>query len=223
MKKVMVFAFMVAIMVAGVYFWRLSSSTTESESQEMAPVEAPEEVLPEVTEAKPDLGHPIPGEIVSKAQTFLQKEYGFSLTLPEGWMVVDWTNPPPPQPGQRPASYVIRLEDPQTGSLLDFAVYPYTFKSQYAVEEIFISKIEPPVSGLKLDIQVDEVNELEDMRVRRAEAVTRDSKGAVGRMSAYYYLGKDKFYSFSLLTPESAVEPGDPRLNQILDGIRILG
>jgi len=223
MKKAVVIAVMGTVLLAGIYFWRLSSATTESELPAATPVEVPEEDLPDVTERKPNLGHPLPGEIVSEEQTFLQKEYGFALTLPKGWMVVDWTNPPPTQPGQRPPSYVIRLEDPKSGSLLDFAVYPFTVKSQYAVEEIFISNIEPPVPGLQLDIQVDEVNELEDMRVRRAQMVTRDTRGSVGSMKAYYYLGQDKLYSFSLLTPEPPGTSGDPRLTRLLDGIRILG
>jgi len=165
----------------------------------------------------------MPGETVAHEQPFFESDYGFSMVVPAGWRVVNWTDPAPPEPGKRRPAYKIRLEDPKTGSLLDFAVYPFTEKSRTAVEEIFISKIQPPISGLELDIQMDEVVKEGDMRIRRAELKTRDTKGAAGLMKTYYYLSNDKLYTFSLCGTEQTMAPKDTPLAKVIDDIRILG
>lgn len=214
-----------AVLVAGggaYYYWR---------NQAVAPVatpsttSAPKErrLEPHAAAPKRDLGHPLPGEKVAKEQSFFEADYGFSMVLPAGWRVISWTEPPPNQPGQRRAPYKIRLEDPASGSLLDFAAYPFTEKSRYAVEEIFISKIDPPVSGYELDIQLDEVVKQGEMRIRRAEMKTRDAQGAAGLMKTYYYLSNDKLYTFSWLGSEQTFVSQGPAISKLLDDIRILG
>jgi hypothetical protein len=184
----------------------------------------PRRVAPGGAQApKPRLGHPLPGETVEKEQPFLEADYGFSMVLPAGWKVVNWTEPAPPEVGKRRPAYKIRLEDPRSGSVLDFAAYPFTEKSRYAVEEIFISKIQAPVPGIELDIQLDEVLKEGEMRIRRAEMKTRGGQGATGLMKTFYYLSNDKLYTFSLFGSEETFASQGPAVGKILDEIRILG
>lgn len=221
-KKLLLLVLVLAAAGAGYHYWTNRAS---------APVPGPETARAPVppkggsapSTSKPDLGHPAPGETVAKEQPFFEGDYGFSLVLPVGWKVVSWTTPAKPEPGQRRPPYRIRLEDPGSGCLLDFAVYPFTEKSRYAVEEIFISKIEPPVSGLELEIQRDEVVKQEEMRIRRAEMKTHDARGSAGMMKTYYYLANDKLYTFSLVGPEEIFASRGPAIAKILDDIRILG
>ncbi len=221
--KFLVLLVVLAAAAGGAYLWMSRSSSSAPVPVAQAPT-APRETAPDgAVPQRPDVGHPLPGETVRKEQPFRQDDYGFSLVVPAGWKVVNWTDPEPPEPGRRPPAYKIRLEDPRTGSLLDFAVYPFTEKSRYAVEEIFISKIEPPVPGLEMDIQLDEVIQERDMRVRRAEMRTRNAAGAAGLMKTYYYLSRDKLYTFSLLGSEEAFAAKDPTAGKILEDIRILG
>ncbi len=221
-KKTLLLILVLAAAGGGYYYWKMrapSSAATPS----MAPAPAPRSAAPAPSAKKPDLGHPLPGELVQKQQAFFEADYGFSLVLPQGWRVVSWTEPPAPESGQRRRPYKIRLEDPKNGSLLDFAVFPFTEKSRYAVEEIFISKIEPPVPGYELDIQLDEVVKEAEMRIRRAEMKTRDVRGATGMMKTYYYLSNDKLYTFSLIGSEQTFATQGPTIAKILDDIRILG
>ena len=207
----------------GAYYWMSRSSSNAPATVSQAPVAprkaAPGRLLPE----KPKVAHPLPGETVNREQPFMETNYGFSMVLPAGWKVVNWTDPVPPEPGKRRPTYKIRLEDPRSGCLLDFAVYPFTEKSRYAVEEIFISKIEPPVSGLQLDIQLDEVLKEGEMRIRRAEMKTLDVAGTTGLMKTYYYLAGDKLYTFSLLGSEDTFTAQGAGASKILEDIRILG
>jgi hypothetical protein len=223
MKKVLLIVLILALVGAGAYWWMTRTpGTTDTASQPQTPAATPE---PERTAQtpKPSLGHPLPGESVQKEQSFLEADYGFSLVLPVGWKVVHWTEPEPPQQGKRRPPYKIRLEHTPTGSLLDFACYPYTEKSRYAVEEIFISKMQPPVPGIEADIQMDEVVKEGEMRIRRAEMETRDSAGTVGLMRSYYYLTDDKLYTFSLMAPAQTFSEQAAAFTRILDDIRILG
>ncbi len=215
--------FLVLAAAGGIYFWMSRSSVPAPATVSQAPL-APQKAAPgPAVPDRPKVAHPLPGETVDREQTFQEIDYGFSLVLPAGWKVVSWTDPAPPEPGKRPPVYKIRLEDPRNGSLLDFAVYPFTEKSRYAVEEIFISKIEPPVPGFEMDIQLDEVLREGGMRVRRAEMKTRDAGGAAGMMKTYYYLSRDKLYTFSLLGSEDSFTAQGPAARKILEDIRILG
>lgn len=207
----------------GAYFWMSRSSSTAPATVSQLPV-APRKASPgRAPSYKPKVAHPLPGETVGRDQPFMETDYGFSMVLPAGWKVVSWTDPAPPEPGKRRPAYKIRLEDPGSGSLLDFAVYPFTEKSRYAVEEIFISKIEPPVRGFELDIQLDEVLKDGEMRIRRAEMKTRNAEGAIGLMKTYYYLSGDKLYTFSLLGSEETFTAQGPAVSKVLEDIRILG
>jgi hypothetical protein len=103
------------------------------------------------------------------------------------------------------------------------AVYPFTEKSRTAVEEIFISKIQAPVPGLEMEIQVDEVVKQGDMRIRRAELRTHDAAGTPGIMRTFYYLSGDKLYTMSLLGSEEALKSEDSTVGRILDDIKVLG
>ncbi|MCI0658256.1 MAG: hypothetical protein L0170_14485, partial [Acidobacteria bacterium] len=114
-------------------------------------------------------------------------------------------------------------EDPKTRAILDFACYPFTEKSRSAVEEIFISKIEAPVPGYELDIQVDEVVKEGDMRIRKAELRTRNASNAVGLMRTYYYLSNDKLYTFSVVGTEATFQTQNSAVAKALDDIKILG
>lgn len=221
--KALVLVMVLAGVGGGVYYWMNRSGSSEPTSASQAPV-AQRQAAPGGAQApKPDLGHPLPGETVAKEQPFLEADYGFSMVLPAGWKVVNWTDPAPPEAGKRRPAYKIRLEDPRTGSILDFAAYPFTEKSRYAVEEIFISKIEPPVPGIELDIQLDEVLKEGEMRIRRAEMKTRNGQGAPGLMKTFYYLSNDKLYTFSLLGSEETFTSQASAVGRILDQIRILG
>jgi len=222
-KKAMMFLLVVGAAGGGVYYWMHRTSSTEPGQVAEAPV-APNKAAPKGKEApRPSVGHPLPGETVGKEQPFTENDYGFSMMLPVGWKVVNWTDPVPPEPGKRRPPYRIRLQDPRTGSVLDFAAYPFTEKSRYAVEEIFISKIQPPIPGIELDIQLDEVLKEGEMRVRRAEMKTRDPQGATGLMKTYYYLSNDKLYTFSLLGSEESFAVQGPSVDKVLDSIHILG
>lgn len=215
--------FVVVAAAGGAYLWVSRSSAPAPATVSQAPV-APQKVAPgRVVPDRPKVAHPLPGETVDKERPFRETDYGFSMVLPAGWKVVSWTDPAPPEPGKRRSVYKIRLEDPGSGSLLDFAVYPFTEKSRYAVEEIFISKIEPPVPGFELDIQLDEVLKEGEMRIRRAEMRTRNAGGATGLMKTFYYLSGDKLYTFSLLGSEDALTAQGPAVRKILEDIRILG
>jgi hypothetical protein len=222
-NKLLAFLLVLAAAGGGAYYWMSRSSSTGQATISQAPPEprkaAPGRALPE----KPKAAHPLPGETVDREQSFRESNYGFSMVLPAGWKVVSWTDPAPPEPGKRRPAYKIRLEDPRTGSVLDFAAYPFTEKSRYAVEEIFISKIEPPVPGFELDIQLDEVLKEGEMRIRRAEMKTRNAEGAAGLMKTYYYLAGDKLYTFSLLGSEQTFTAQGPAIGKILEDIRILG
>ncbi len=207
----------------GVYYWMNRSSTVQPAGTSQSPV-TPRKAAPGIAQApRPKSAHPLPGDIVDREQSFNEADYGFSMVLPAGWKVVKWTDPTPPEPGKRRPAYMIRLEDPASGSILDFAAYPFTEKSRYAVEEIFISKIQPPVPGIELDIQLDEVVKEGDLRVRRAEMKTRDSRGGAGLMKTFYYLSNDKLYTCSLLGSEETFAAEGPGVSKILDEIRVRG
>jgi hypothetical protein len=165
----------------------------------------------------------MPGETVEKEHPFFEADYGFSMVVPAGWRVINWTDPAPTQAGKRRPAYKIRLEDPKTHAILDFACYPFTEKSRSAVEEIFISKIEAPVPGYELDIQLDEVVKEGDMRIRKAELRTRNASNAMGLMKTFYYLSNDKLYTFSVLGAESTFQNQNSPVAKALDDIKILG
>jgi hypothetical protein len=222
-KKLLMMILLLGAAGGGYYYWMIRSSAPPSAPTTAQAPTARKGAPAGPSAPKPSLGHPLPGELVAKEQSFFEADYGFSMVLPVGWRVVSWTEPAPPESGKRRPSYKIRMEDPKSGSLLDFAVYPFTEKSRYAVEEIFISKIEPPVPGFELDIQLDEVVKQGDMRIRRAEMKTRDAQGAVGMMKTYYYLSNDKLYTFSLLGSEQTFASQGQTIAKILDDIRILG
>jgi hypothetical protein len=222
-KQKLMLLLLVLVAAGGAYYWFHRSSSSASSEVAQAPV-SPRKAAPgKAPSAKPDLGHPLPGEIVSKEQPFTENDYGFSLVLPAGWKVLDWSNPAPTEPGKRMPAYMIRLQDPKTNSILDFAAYPFTEKSRYAVEEVFISKIQPPVPGIELDIQRDEVVKQGDMRIRRAEMKTRGAQGQTGIMKTFYYLANDKLYTFSVLGSEEVFASQGSTVEKILDDIRILG
>ena len=165
----------------------------------------------------------MPGETVDKERPFLEADYGFSMVVPAGWKVINWTDPVPTEAGKRRPAYKIRLEDPKTHALLDFACYPYTTKSRSAVEEIFISKIEAPIPGFRLDIQVDEVVKEGDLRIRKAELRTQDATGVMGVMRTYYYLSNDKLYTFSIMGTDETFASQDSPVAKVLNDIKILG
>ena len=207
----------------GVYYWmNRAGSETGAES---SPANAPAHKAAPPSAEAPRTGalHPMPGETVSKELPFTEPDYGFAMVVPVGWRVVNWTDPAPTPAGQRRPAYKIRLEDPKSRSLLDLAVYPFTERSRTAVEEIFISKIQAPVPGLEMEIQVDEVVKQGDMRIRRAELRTHDAAGTPGIMRTFYYLSGDKLYTLSLLGSESALKSQDSTVARILDDIKVLG
>ena len=223
-KKLMVMVLMfLAAAGGGVYYWlhRAAPASQTASAQAQAPLQRA--LRGESTAPKPRGAHPMPGEMVEKEQPFMEADYGFSMVVPAGWRVIRWTDPTPAETGKRRPAYRIRLEDPKTHALLDFACYPFTEKSRTAVEEIFISKIEAPVPGYELDIQVDEVVKEGDLRIRKAELRTRDASEAVGMMKTYYYLSNDKLYTFSVLGSEGTFETKGSPLAKALNDIKILG
>ena len=221
-KKLLMMVVVLGAAGGGVYWWMNRAPSAPAPTSQ-APVTASKAAPGTIETPKPHLGHPLPGETVAKEQPFFEANYGFSMVVPAGWKVVNWTDPAPPAPGKRRPAYKIRLEDPRNGSILDFAAYPFTEKSRYAVEEIFISKIQPPVTGIELDIQLDEVLKEGEMRIRRAEMKTRGSEGATGMMKTFYYLSNDKLYTFSLLGTEQTFASQASAIAKVLDDIRILG
>lgn len=223
MKKLMVVLIFLAAVGGGVYYWLHRAAPTDQTASTQAP--GPMQQAPEGDSAapKPRGPHPMPGETVEKEQPFFEADYGFSMVVPAGWRVISWTDPAPAEAGKRRPAYKIRLEDPKTHALLDFACYPFTEKSRTAVEEIFISKIEAPVPGYELDIQVDEVVKEGDLRIRKAELRTRNASNAVGLMKTYYYLSNDKLYTFSVLGSEATFATQDSPVAKALDDIKILG
>ena len=222
-KKLLIVLIFLAAAGGGVYYWMHHSepANQSASAQQTAPV--PGQPKGAVPSPKSHGGHPMPGETVAKEQPFFESDYGFSMVVPAGWRVISWTDPAPTAPGKRRPSYKIRLEDPKSHAILDFACYPFTEKSRSAVEEIFISKIEAPVPGYELDIQVDEVVKEGDLRIRKAELRTRDTNSAVGLMKTYYYLSNDKLYTFSVLGSESTFEMQDSPVTKALNDIKILG
>jgi hypothetical protein len=222
-KKLVLVLLLLAAAGGGVYYWlhRVAPADQTASAQAPAPVQgAPQG---ESAAPQPRGSHPMPGETVAKEQPFFESDYGFSMVVPAGWRVVSWTDPAPAEAGKRRPAYKIRLEDPKTHALLDFACYPFSEKSRTAVEEIFISKIEAPVPGYELDIQVDEVVKEGDLRIRKAELRTRNSSNVVGVMRTYYYLSNDKLYTFSVLGSEETFASRDSTVAKALDDIKILG
>ena len=222
-KKKLLLVLVLLAAGGGYYYWKTRMASTHPVSSAGSAPMAQKETRPTPVAPKQDLGHPRPGEMVSKDKSFFENDYGFSMVLPAWWRVISWSEPVAAEPGRRRSPYKIRLEDPKSASLLDFAVYPFTEKSRYAVEEVFISKIEPPVPGYELEIQLDEVVKQGEMRIRRAEMKTRDSLGTPGLMKTYYYLANDKLYTFSLLGSEQVFASQGSSLAKLLDDIRILG
>ncbi len=223
MKKFMVFLIFLAAVGGGVYYWLHRASPADQSASTQAPAPAQQTAEGDSAAPKPRGSHPMPGETVAKEQPFFEADYGFSMVVPAGWRVVSWTDPAPTEAGKRRPAYKIRLEDPKTRAILDFACYPFTEKSRSAVEEIFISKIEAPVPGYELDIQVDEVVKEGDMRIRKAELRTRNASNAVGLMRTYYYLSNDKLYTFSVLGTEATFHTQNSAVAKVLDDIKILG
>lgn len=222
-QKFLLLILVLAAAGGGAYYWYQRSSTPAPAELSQAPVTPKRIASQKAPAARPEVHHPLPGETVDKEQPFTENDYGFSMLLPAGWKVVSWTDPAPAEPGKRRPAYKIRMVDPGSGSLLDFAAYPFTEKSRIAVEEIFISKIQAPVSGIELDIQLDEVLKEGEMRIRRAEMKTRDAQGGTGLMKTYYYLAADKLYTFSLLGSEETFASQASTVVKVLEGIRILG
>lgn len=222
-KKLWLLLLVVLGVGGGVYYWLHKPATTTGPNATQTNAPAPQTPGGGSTAPPPHAAHPMPGETVAKEQPFFENDYGFSMVVPAGWKVVQWTDPVAPGPGKRRPSYKIRLEDPKTHAILDFACYPFTEKSRTAVEEIFISKIEAPVPGYELDIQVDEVVKEGDMRIRRAELRTQDPSGVAGVMKTYYYLSNDKLYTFSLLGGEGIFATPDSPIARVLSDIKILG
>ena len=123
-KSLLLIVVILAAGAGGYYYWM-------SRNAAPAPSATPEAAAPSgktahggPAVAKPNLGHPLPGEMVEKEQPFLEADYGFSMVVPAGWRVINWTEPTAPEPGKRRPSYRIRLEEPKAGSLLDFVVGP---------------------------------------------------------------------------------------------------
>jgi hypothetical protein len=214
---------MLGLVGAGVYYWMLR--TPAGSPDQTAQATPPSEKTPggEATAPKPKGAHPLAGETVEKEQPFFESDYGFQMVAPAGWKVIEWTDPAAPEPGKRRPAYKIRLEDPKTKSLLDFACYPYTEKSRSAVEEIFISKINAPIPGYELDIQMDEVVKEGDMRIRRVEQRTTDASGNTGLLRTFYYLSNDKLYTFSLIGTDASFAVADSPVAKVLNDIKILG
>jgi hypothetical protein len=223
MKKLMVVLIFLAAAGGGVYYWLHRATPADQTASTQAPTTEQRAPQDEGTASKPRGPHPMPGDMVDKEQPFFEADYGFSMVVPAGWRVISWTDPVPAEAGKRRPAYKIRLEDPKTHALLDFACYPFTEKSRTAVEEIFISKIEAPVPGYELDIQVDEVVKEGDMRIRKAELRTRNASNAVGLMKTYYYLSNDKLYTFSVIGSEGTFEMQNSPVAKVLDDIKILG
>ena len=222
-KPLLILIIMLGLVGGGVYYWFLRApSASQSQTAQALP---PSQQAPGggATTPKPKAAHPLPGDSVEKDQPFFEPDYGFSLVVPAGWKVVEWTDPIAPEPGKRRPAYKIRLEDPKTKSLLDFACYPFTERSRSAVEEIFISKINAPVPGYELDIQMDEVVKEGDMRIRRAEQRTTDASGTTGLMRTFYYLSNDKLYTFSLIGTDASFSVADSPVAKVLSEIKILG
>src|SRR5262249_38527129 len=123
--KKLLFFLLVLILAGGggYYYWMHRSATTPEAASTKGPVAGQKTSPGETTAPRAGAPHPMPGETVAKEQPFLESDYGFSMVVPAGWRVVNWTDPAQPEPGKRRPSYKIRLEDPKTGSLLDFAVY----------------------------------------------------------------------------------------------------
>ena len=222
-KKLVIVLIFLAAAGGGVYYWLHRASPADQTASAQAP--APSQHAPEgeSAEPKPRGPHPMPGETVDKEEPFMEADYGFSMVVPAGWRVISWTDPAPVETGKRRPAYKIRLEDPKTHALLDFACYPFSEKSRTAVEEIFISKIEAPVPGYELDIQVDEVVKEGDLRIRKAELRTRDGSNNVGLMKTYYYLSNDKLYTFSVMGNEGTFETQNSPVAKALNDIKILG
>jgi hypothetical protein len=222
-KKLMVLVLLILAAGGGFYYWLQRSSPANQTASTQAPAPGKSAATGQPTAPKPHGTHPMPGDMVEKEQPFLEADYGFSMVVPAGWRVVNWTDPAPAEAGKRRPAYKIRLEDPKTHALLDFACYPFTEKSRTAVEEIFISKIEAPVPGYELDIQVDEVVKEGDLRIRKAELRTRNAANVVGVMKTYYYLSNDKLYTFSVLGTETTFTNQDSPVAKALNDIKILG
>jgi hypothetical protein len=222
-KKLWLLLLVVLGVGGGVYYWLHKPATTTGPNATQTTAPTPQTPGGGTKAPQPHVAHPMPGETVAKEQPFFENDYGFSMVVPAGWKVIDWTDPVAPEAGKRRPSYKIRLEDPKTHAILDFACYPFTEKSRTAVEEIFISKIEAPVPGYELDIQVDEVVKEGDMRIRRAELRTQSSSGVTGIMKTYYYLSNDKLYTFSLMGGEGIFGSPDSPVARVLSDIKILG
>src|SRR6185436_16453009 len=136
-KKLVLVLLLLAAAGGGVYYWlhRVAPADQTASAQAPAPVQgAPQG---ESAAPQPRGSHPMPGETVAKEQPFFESDYGFSMVVPAGWRVVSWTDPAPAEAGKRRPAYKIRLEDPNTHALLDFACSPSSEKSRTAVEEIF--------------------------------------------------------------------------------------
>jgi len=221
--KFMMYLIFMAGMGGAAYLWLHRTAPTGQTASTQPPAAASRTPQGESTTPKHRGAHPMPGETVDKEQPFLEANYGFSMVVPAGWRVISWTDPALPEPGKRRPSYKIRLEDPRTHALLDFACYPFTEKSRTAVEEIFISKIEAPVPGFELDIQVDEVVKEGELRIRKVELRTRDARGVMGVMKTYYYLSNDKLYTFSVMGSEQTLASQDSPVAKVLNDIKILG
>ena len=222
-KKLVLVLLLLAAAGGGVYYWlhRVAPADQTASAEAPSPVQgAPQG---ESAAPQPRGAHPMPGETVAKEHPFFESDYGFSMVVPAGWRVVSWSDPAPAVAGKRRPAYKIRLEDPKTHALLDFACYPFSEKSRTAVEEIFISKIEAPVPGYELDIQVDEVVKEGDLRIRKAELRTRNRANVVGVMRTYYYLSNDKLYTFSVLGSEETFASRDSSVAKALNDIKILG
>jgi hypothetical protein len=222
-KPLLILVIMLAVVGGGVYYWVLRAPSSTPEQTAQTTPQGQKAPGGGTTAPKPKGAHPLAGETVEKEQPFFESDYGFSMVVPAGWRVVEWTDPVAPEPGKRRPAYKIRLEDPKTKSLLDFACYPFTEKSRSAVEEIFISKINAPVPGYELDIQMDEVVKEGDMRIRRAEQRTTDASGTTGLLRTFYYLSNDKLYTFSLIGTDASFSVADSPVAKVLNDIKILG
>jgi len=222
-KPLLILVVMLGLVGAGVYYWMMRSPSAPPEQTAQNNPQGQKGPGGGTTAPKPKGAHPAAGDTVDKEQPFFESDYGFSMTVPAGWKVLEWTDPIAPEPGKRRPAYKIRLEDPKTNALLDFACYPFTEKSRSAVEEIFISKIQAPVGGLQLDIQMDEVVKEGEMRIRRAEQRTTDANGATGLLRTFYYLSNDKLYTFSLVASDATISVADSPAAKALSSIKILG
>ena len=222
-KPLLILVIMLALVGGGVYYWMLRAPSSSPDQTAQNTPQGNKIPGGETTAPKPKGAHPLAGDTVEKEQPFFESDYGFSLVVPAGWKVIEWTDPIAPEPGKRRPAYKIRLEDPKTKSLLDFACYPFTERSRSAVEEIFISKINAPVPGYELDIQMDEVVKEGDMRIRRAEQRTTAVNGTTGLMRTFYYLSNNKLYTFSLIGTDASFSVADSPVAKVLNDIKILG